>query len=244
MAKKAYSAEQLVERWEHYQEIVNLMGRRSFYNLWKMEDKVWEDLWCKKAPDPCFGCNDGYYKGYDAISAYFEALHKLNEVRAEVGKEAFPKELGNKSLEELYGVGSCNTDNLTTPLVEIAEDNMTAKGIWYSLMNETDYTEAGPTTYHKWGWVAADFVYEDGKWKIWHLLVTEDFKALAGKSWAVPQEAKPIDPKFAKIGEYKLPELNVPMKVYEHFSPFKEIKPFAPLPVEYDTFTNTFSYGI
>lgn len=244
MAKKQYTAEQLVERWEHYQEIVNLMGRRSFLNLWKMEDTVWDELWCKMAPDPCMGCNNGYYKGYDAIGDYFISLHKLNKIRAEVCKEVFPQELEGKSDDELYGVGSCNTDNLTTPLVEIAEDNQTAKGIWYSLMNETDYTDAGPTTYHKWGWVAVDFVYEDGKWKIWHLLQTEDFKVLAGKSWAAPLQDKPADTKFAKIGEYKLPEPNVPGEVFKHYSPTKEVKPFAPAPVAYDTFTNTFSYGV
>lgn len=244
MAKRIYSTEQLVERWEQYQSIVNLMGRRSFRNLWKMEDAVFEEYWCKEAPDPSLGFNDGYYKGYESVTGYFKALHELNEIRAKAVQSANNDKLGKKSLDDLYGVGSCNPDNLTTPLVEIAEDNKTAKGLWYSLMTETDYTEAGCTTYHKWGWVAVDFVNEHGQWKIWHLIQTEDFKAIAGQNWAKGSTSKPADPQYAAIGAYKFPKPNVPMNVYEHFSSKRALKAFPEAPVAYNTFAETFSYGI
>ncbi|NTV91053.1 MAG: hypothetical protein HGA22_11955, partial [Clostridiales bacterium] len=71
MPNQAFTTEQLTDRWEHYQEIVNIIGKRSFYTLWRMDDTVFNELWCKKAPEPSLGFNDGYYKGYEAIAGYY-----------------------------------------------------------------------------------------------------------------------------------------------------------------------------
>lgn len=240
---KQFTTEELVGRWEDYQEIVNLMGRRSFYNLWKLEDKVWEEMWCKKAPDPCLGFNDGYYKGYEAVEGWFKATKELGLLKARVAKKNHP-ELADKTDEELYGVGSLTPDNLTTPLVYIAEDGQTAKGMWYALAHITDYTEAGPTTIHQWGWIAVDFVKEDGAWKIWHLLDTPEIKHVAGKKWYGGYEPKPVDPAYAEIGEFEFPKPNVPMKVNELLNAKRPGKPNPLAPRPYDTFANTFSYGI
>lgn len=245
MAKPEFTTEQLVSRWEDHMEIVNLMGRRSFYDLWKMEDTVWTDLWCKKAPDPVMVFNDGAYQGYEAIAGYFRSLHALNELRAQLVKAQNPEQLGKKSDEALYGVGSCNIDNMTTPVVEIAEDGRTAKGIWYSLMEETDYQSTGCTSYHKWGWVAADFIKEDGAWKLWHLIVTEDFRCLPGQNWSKENPVpKPEDPAFAALAAFPFPEPNVKKTFYQHVSKVRPVQALIQPPVPYDTFSNTFSYGL
>lgn len=241
----AYTTEQLVSRWEDHQEIVNLMGRRSFYDLWKMEDTVLETLWCKKAPDPVMIFNDGAYLGYEAINGYFKALHKLNVIRANLVKAQNPDKLGKKSDEELYGVGSCNIDNLTTPIVEIAADGRTAKGVWYSLMEETDYQNTGCTSYHCWGWIAADFIKEDAAWKLWHLIITEDFRCLPGQNWSHEgNPAKPVDPAFAAIGNFAFPKPNVEKTFYRHVSRVRPTQTLIRPPEPYDTFSNTFSYGL
>ncbi len=242
---KTFTTEQLVSRWEDHQEIVNLMGRRSFWNLWKMEDTVYDVLWCKKAPDPCMIFNDGAYKGYAAIEGYFQALHDLNVIRAKAVQAENPQKLGKKTEEALYGVGSCNIDNLTTPVVEVAADGRTAKGVWYALMEETDYQASGCTSYHCWGWVAADFIKEDGQWKLWHLIVTEDFKCLPGQNWSKEgNPEKPADPAYAKVAAFDFPAPNVPGVFYAHISKTRAPQTLIQLPVPYDTFSNTFSYGL
>ena len=98
MANTQYTTEQLVARWEDHQEIVNLMGRRSFYNLWKMEDTVYQELWCKKASDPVMIFNDGAYLGYEAIEIYFQALHNLNVLRSKLVQAQDPGKLGKKTM--------------------------------------------------------------------------------------------------------------------------------------------------
>ncbi len=244
MPKKEFSTEQLTDRWEHYQEIVNLMGKRSFYTLWRMDDTIFNELWCKKAPDPSMGFNDGYYKGYEAIAGFYKATHDLAALKSRVVQDLYPEKLGKKSLEEIHGVGSLVAENLTTPLVEVAEDGKTAKGLWYYMMTDTDVSAAGPGTHHQWGWLGVDFVYEDGAWKIWHMITTHEFRIIAGKSWADEYVQKPVKPEFAAIAGFVFPQPNLPMTVYETYDFKRPIKPFPAPPKPYDTFKNTFSYGI
>lgn len=62
-----------------------------------------------------------------------------------------------------------------TPVIEVAGDGKTAKGIWYSIglavrgqVDEDGNTSVG--TGWMWEKYAVDFIKEDGEWKIWHLL--------------------------------------------------------------------------
>ena len=244
LGKKQYTPEEQVARWEATRAVENLVGKRMFYGIYRWSEKCWEDLWCRKAPEPTLGFNNGYYKGYEAIGAYFKACQELAELKTRVVKEANPEELAGKSLEELYGVGSLDVWNMTTPIVEVADDLKTAKGLWYYLRGNTDYTAAGITTYHQWGWMGVDFVNEDGEWKIWHMVCAEDLNFLAGTSWTEPRVVKPVDPKYAEIGTFKLPEPNVPMTVFEYWHDRRKQVDFPGVPKNYATFAETFSYGI
>ena len=62
-----------------------------------------------------------------------------------------------------------------TPVIEVAGDGKTAKGIWYSIGIGVRPNVNSDGTYTKstsWMWekYAVDFIKEDGKWKIWHLI--------------------------------------------------------------------------
>jgi hypothetical protein len=58
----------------------------------------------------------------------------------------------------------------SSPVLEVAGDGKTAKGVWSSLyMTTKTYDKvAVPETHWFWYKIAADFVKEDGEWKIWH----------------------------------------------------------------------------
>ncbi len=238
----AYTTEQLLERWEDVHEIENMMGRRAFFDLLVRDQQVFEEMWSHQ--DPCLGLNNGYYKGYDAVAGYFKGLHDLYLRRAELAKTAYPDELGGKAAEDLIGVGGLHFDNLTTPVIELAEDRQTAKGLWYMLGGQVDFGVSGRETEMCWGRIGVDFIKEDGAWKIWHMVIALDIDTPMGTSWAEPAPEKAADPVFGALADVKLPEPNVPRTVHELWHSRRQLKAFPPVPKAYKTFAETFSYGV
>lgn len=244
MGKKIRTPEEQVTRWEHLREIENIMGKVTYYGIHCWSGKIWEELWCKQAEEPTLGFNHGYYKGYDAIAGYYKACRELAEIRTRVVQSANPEEFAGKTTEEIFGVGSLDVNNMTTPIIELSEDMQTAKGLWYFMRGNTDYDETGIATYHQWGWVGVDFVYEDGAWKIWHMVNAEDLNFRAGTTWVERAEPLPVKPEYAAIGDFKFPEPNVKMDVYENWHDRRKNVDFPGVPQPYETFAETFSYGI
>lgn len=83
------------------------------------------------------------------------------------------------------------------PIIEVAGDGQTAKGLWFSsgfegnaFVNKPDPTfeptlpmyrwdEKGFYKWTDWVWhkIGIDFIKEDGEWKIWHYLYCEIFRS-------------------------------------------------------------------
>ena len=238
---KEYTPEQLLERWEDIHEIENLMGRRSVYKLLVKDREEFDELWSKN--DPCLGFNNGYYKGYDAVKGYAAALAGYALLRAELAGIARPDALGGKEAGEIVGAGALHVEGITTPLIELAEDRETAKGLFYAIGAEFDYGLAGWASNMSWGRLGVDFIKEGGKWKILHLVFAEDINTPLGTNWTGKKEPRAGRPLFSKLGEFKFPEPNVPLDVHERWHETRPLKEFPPMPVPYRTFSETFSYG-
>lgn len=241
---KQYTAEELTERWEAVREIENLMGRRAFYTMLGENDKVWNEYWCSQALEPSLGVNEGYYRGCEALEQYYGALHDYITLQTELAQKAYPDALGSRDPEEIYNVGNLVCPSISTPLIELAEDGQTAKGLWYVRGVDLGFGPSGPESWHFMGRLAADFIMEDGAWKIWHLLYAEDLRSPTGRSWSTPAEEMPTDPRFAALAEFRFPAPNVPQPLHELYHDRRPLKPFPRLPEPYTTFAETFSYGI
>lgn len=244
MGKREFTTEELTSRWEDLKTIENMMGKRTFLGILKGSKTVWADMWCKKAPDPSLGFNGGYYKGYEAVEGYYNAIHDLTVLRTELVQKAHPEKLAEKSIDEIYGVGSFVANNISTPIIEVAADGKTAKGMWYVMGCDIDLQPSGPESYWSWGRIGADFVKEDGAWKIWHMVFAEDIYTPVGTSWKDEIPAKPVKPEFAAVADFKMPEPNVPCTVHERWHKRRQLKPFPAMPFPYETFSDTFSYGV
>jgi len=227
-AKPAYTAEQQAQRWLDRRTIENLMGKRFSLRILKQPGTELAELWCKKAPDPVLGFNDGSYKGYDAIAAYFAALAQQDAERVKYAKANY-EAVADKADEELHGVGALSPYTLTTPVIEIAEDGETAKGLWYIVGAASDMGKAGAEAAWYRGKLAVDFVKEDGAWKIWHLLELADVFCKAGTNWA---DGQLTNGTFAAV--------DTPLPAYN--APAADAKPGVPVP--YGSFADTFSYGL
>jgi hypothetical protein len=237
---KELSLEQKVQRSLDIQEVQNVASMHEYYHAALMHKEEYENIWSKTRDDISWTNNNqrmpnrkAFHKFYveDIVNGkkmWLEALHKT---RPDIAVKP-----------ENYAAGILWSHTLTTPVIQIAGDGKTAKGIWMSWGHVTNPTDEGfmsTWAYEKYG---MDFVKEDGEWKIWHLHTFVDFYSPVNGSWTNPatnmaankdkkeQKEFPKDPMY-EYGEY-----------YTGYSPstvpVMEPKP----PVPYYTFSETFSY--
>lgn len=238
------SSEALLTKFEKRRALQNLMVR--FFSedyLMRRENKMFDKYW-SKASDICLGVNNGYYQGAEAVKTYYKGLEERTKLESKLIQQKYPARLAELSEEEVYGAGILDMKSLVAPVIEIAADDATAKGIWTIHGMNTKLTPAGQISCWERAYVAADFVWEDGEWKVWHLLYVQDLDSPSGYGWVGELPEFDEDPIFAPIRDFKFPEPNVKMCVYETYSADRPF--FAPpaYPVPYETFAETFSYGL
>ena len=212
--------------------IANIMGSFTFLNCYKLHERQFQD-WSKN--EPTLTLNGGKYVGYEAVKGFMVDYNKEQTKWAnQVMRGLYPQELGNLSDEELWAVGSNTVLTMTTPLIEVAYDGQTAKGIWYVYGSTTEVYSAGPKAAWNFGRCAVDFIKEDGRWKIWHMIMFTDIECPLGGNWG-------RDKMYEHEG-VAIPEPTIKEDFYQSYSN-DFVSLVAPqLPEPYDTFANTFSY--
>ena len=242
MRNATYSPQQMAERFIDQREIQNVMGKYALLTMICKHADLVDKFWAKQAPEPTLALNDGYYIGLDAISGYYQAVADNFAAKVPLMKELFPQQLGGKSDEAVFGSGEHFPRPLTSPLVEVAGDGRTAKGLWQVMGADNSITQYGPLSTWNWGYWAADFVLEDDEWKIWHLAQFTELAAPVATSW-VKGSPYPVLPEYASIAAHALPAPTVPAKLYEVYSPQRPYTAPPRMPEPYNTFAETFSYG-
>ena len=240
---KQLSAEEMLCRLEWRREIRNIMGRISHDYAVKQESEVYARYWSRRE-DVCLGLNHGFYKGAAAVSGYYQALGEEIALSSQLIQKLFPKELGGKTAEEVMGVGMITYLPFESQVIEIADDGKTAKGIWNVRGSGCHLTVGGPVANWFFGWAAVDFVLEDDAWKILNMQLLFNIDHQCGSAFCDEEKVFEPVPGLEPIGAFKMPEPNVPAKVFETFYPDrpKAVSPRCPEP--YETFEKTFSYGI
>ncbi len=239
-----WNSEELLTRWEKRRSIQNLMVR--FFSqdyLMRRENKMYDTYW-SKADDVCLGVNSGYYQGAGAVKAYYQGLADRTALESRLIQRKYADQVGDLSAEDAYGIGIMDMKSLVAPVIEIAADGATAKGIWTIHGMNTKLTASGQIGCWERAYVAVDFVWEDGTWKVWHLLYVQDLDAPAGYDWVSPAPEFPADPAYAELAEFRFPEPNVKMTVYETYSAGRPFYAPPAYPEPYETFAETFSYGL
>lgn len=143
----------------------------------------------------------------------------------------------------------------TTPVIEVADDGKTAQGAWYSpgvgilpVYEDGKIHLQAMFFFEKYG---ADFVKEDGKWKIWHLQMAYDFvpglpeemlKAVNEQlgDLALGRTLKPVGGEAGERAGF--PEgFRKPLFSYPAYSPQRVSVIWPKLPKPYRTFAETFN---
>jgi hypothetical protein len=242
---RTFTPEELVGRWEDKRDIKNLMGRYMLARQLQQESTMFEEFWCKEADTPIFANADGYYIGAQAIVDYYESLVKIDAFKAGVLYRAFPEKFAGKSEQDVLGIGDYDMDPVSTPLIEIAGDGKTAKGIWYSAGAGVQVGTSGPITMWSIGFYCCDFVRENDTWKLWHMVFCQELGFPGGQSWAEdPTAYPPLEP-FAPLAEAPAPLApTIAKKPWEPYSVRRKFVGTPRLPEPYETFSETFSYGL
>jgi len=162
------------------QEIQNIMSWHVMYHCYGLHKEEMETIWVNEPENRAtasFGQNQGFYVGYDSIWDAYVIGHDTAWLQtAKSYCEAMDIDIEGWTDEEILdvygGVGQLLLHVTTTAIIEVAEDGQTAKAFWYSpgIVQET-----GMNTSAIWEAYGADFVKEDGVWKMWHLHMFTDF---------------------------------------------------------------------
>ena len=238
-----YTTEQLVERWEAQRAIKNLMGKYANCVILNREQDIYGLFWSARE-DVSLMFNDGAYTGADKVKAYYDACHDRNALVAKLMQKRFPEVLGDKSDEEIYGVGPFKVKPMACPVIEVAGDGQTAKGLWFCQGAYNDVETSGPVAHWTWGYFAADFVREGEGWKLWHLQYLNDVDCICGQSWAGEQKPYPDLPEFAPLADFRYPEYSVSKQFRALYSADRPATLCPEIPQPYATFAETFSYGV
>lgn len=241
MNKKAFTAEQLLTRWEIRREVQNIMGKYSQSYCVKQEGALVQ-FWSRRE-DVSLGLNNGYYIGQEAVKGYYAAIEAETRLASRLIRARFPEKLGDKTEEACFGVGQISYRPIDTPVIEVADDLKSAKGLWVVRGLVERVTPAGPVSFWDFSYWAVDFILEDGAWKILHMLDLHEIDARQGLNLTDTPEPLPEDPAFAEMASFSMPEPTRPCTLRETYRADRPFTPSPQVPEPYKTLADTFSYG-
>jgi len=192
------------------------------------------ELFAVSQPDVQADVGFGFYYGPESVKRLFVGLHGWLELNDQ----------GKLRNGALYIVPN------TTGIVEVADDLKTAKGHWLCPTISTPGSpEKGFSAMPGYAHRVADFIYENGQWKIWHYFVYGILYYPEGKAWTDPavyeaETGKPQD--LSWIPEQFQPD--APSDTAAGIGKEAVWRPDRPpttvrLPEPYRTFSETFSYA-
>ncbi len=239
------NAEQLLDRWEDRRAVKNLMGKYAQSILLKKEPEMFKAFWADRQ-DVCLGRNDGWFAGSDAVKGYYDTLNAANIRTRDLLMKLYPEQCRDKTPEELYGIGTMEIKSLNNAVVEIASDGQTAKYFAVCIGLVTRLDETGVVSSWVYSYWCADLAKENDSWKLWHFKELTDIDNPCGTKWGQENTGKAFDPEpgfedFASISE---PKPNLPAQLWQTYSGEREFAGTPRLPEAYETFADTFSYGI
>ena len=241
MDRSRYSTEELVSRWEYRREIKNLMGKYINCLALNRESEVFDLFWLQTENGISLAFNDGVYRGTAAVRGFYDALHRRGLLASALIRRRLPELCADDKGREL---GTFRVRSISSPVIEVAGDGLSAKGLWCCLGSCAEVTESGPVSYWISGYYAVDFVRTESGWRIWHMQSLNDICRPSGQDWSRAAAAFPPLPEFSGLSGFSMPEYTLRAEFRRTYSPDRELTPPPRTPEPYEHFDETFSYGL
>ncbi|MBB6253258.1 nuclear transport factor 2 family protein [Nitrospirillum iridis] len=237
------TAHQVQVLWD-IQQVQDLMSRHEWYYSAGEHQRELDELFAHHQADVSFGTNVGFWVGLPSIKRSY-----VDWFKKQAGKDLAALSRRHPEIKDTPDnllIGTSMMHTLTTPLVVVADDGRTAKGLWYTIGQVSQTPLGQPDANYMWERYAIDFIKEDGVWKIWHFNVFTDIATQPGGDWTKPGSAPKIALEPGEVLPWQDPEappFDIPMERYKGYA-LTEVRGEKPLiPVPYRTFSETFSYG-
>jgi hypothetical protein len=192
--------------------IQNLMGRYTVNWVPKNVHRAL-DFYALDQPDVSVEIADrGVFIGPEAVKLFFAELSPMSQV-----------------------VGNLLIHYLASPMIEIAGDGQTAKGVWRSPGIEAVVPPGGgkPVPMWSFGAYAVDFILTKGEWKIWHLHWFRVIKCTYKDGWV-------DDLSLTYTGRIPgSPENIGPTTFHNPYRPDTTQESIPPCPTPYETWTDS-----
>jgi hypothetical protein len=140
--------EQALERLQAVVEIQNLMSRHEYLIYARLNEQIPNEIYAKKALGVKVEMHWGIYEGIEGLQKLYAFFKTFQGVQDPVGYLCMHA--------------------LTTPIIEVAGDEKTAKGLWITTGRVLGHKEGNLQSLSPWNKNAVDFIKEDGQWKVWH----------------------------------------------------------------------------
>jgi hypothetical protein len=142
-----------VRRLRAYQDVQNTMGRWMVAVNFRQSEQALTQFALERPDAWLEWADEGRFEGAEAITA-----------------------ITQEHLAASPAVGELDDYQLSTPIVEVAADLQTAKGVWWVVgigaipqrPSQSNLAGAPRAIWH-FAMVAVDFISVEGEWKIWHL---------------------------------------------------------------------------
>ncbi len=224
--------EQRIERLEAVHEIENLMGRHAWYLHYNTQKDI-VDLFAKHTPGVTSEVTShGVFEGNEGIKKQWLGL--LSKVEYPLPPDAPAGEQERRDKR----VGRLTIHQLTTPVIEVAEDCKTAKAVWMSPGIAASRDAKGELhAYWMFNKRKVDFVKEDGKWKIWHYFSGTRFRAKYEDGWVKDANKEfYTGPTSWRIERRKEFPSDAPTTHHQMYDPNRTIEMFPLPPEPYETY--------
>lgn len=192
-----------LRRLRAYQTIQNEMGRAILAINFRQAEAVLSHFALDRQDVSLEYADEGIFTGPEAVTTI------VNEV---VGAEPQPGEMIDL--------------HLTTPIIEVADDEQSAHCLWWCPGAGAMLAEGqDPQAIWVWGMVAADFVPSGDTWKIWHFHYFRYIRCSYEKGWVE-------DTSMINRPQQAVHPLSSPTSYHNPYSPLtvREGLPAAPRP--------------
>jgi hypothetical protein len=238
-------AERALAMWQ----VQSAMSKHEYYHAAGLNSEEIDALWVSPtgeyAKTATFASPAWVMNGLDTVKRAYGEQNQQNRVKS---LEALSKvDPAVKNVPENLGAGhEWAMHTSTTPVIEIAGDGKTAKGIWYSpgmgLM--TSIVDGKPVVRGTFFWekYGGDFVKENGQWKIWHMQMAYDFTPQLDGKWLDFEKKKGMKEAGERMAQQMPEGFSKPKYSYPAYNPQRPSIIYPQIPEPYYTFSETFSY--
>ena len=203
--------EKQLDRFNDMHEIQMLMGKYATNHNQKNMHKT-PQFYAFSQPDVSVEIGDrGVFVGEKSIRMLYEQLFQV------------------KNLE-----GNMLIHFLTNPMIEVAQDGKTAKGLWWSPGIEAVVLKEGEKPQAIWSFCKypIDFYKENGVWKFWHYRVYRVAKCSYEKGWVEDQS-------WAFTGKLPNSPETQPITYHNPYTPTSIQEAIPACPEPYDTWKDS-----